>query len=116
MVWEEFVVMPNHPPHKNIIPDYPSTQSSIKPPILIKTQNKFGPQSQNMASIIRGYKTGVKKYATQNKINFAWQSRFYDHIIRDDKSFLRIGNYVMNNPYYWKEDQFLNNKLFKFRK
>ena len=24
-------------------------------------KNKFGPQSQNLASIIRGYKTGVKK-------------------------------------------------------
>ena len=26
-------------------------------------QNRFGPQSQNIGSVIRGYKTGVKKHA-----------------------------------------------------
>lgn len=43
--------------------------------------NKFGPQSKNLASIMRGFKTGVKKYATTSNILFQWQSRFYDHII-----------------------------------
>ena len=61
-------------------------------------KNKFGPQSQNLSSIMRGYKTGVKKYATMNQINFLWQSRFHDHIIRNKKSFRRISKYIINNP------------------
>jgi putative transposase len=67
-------------------------------------KNKFGPQSQNLASIIRGYKTGVTKYARNNKIDFSWQSRFHDHIIRNDTEYQRIKNYIINNPKKWKND------------
>lgn len=38
--------------------------------------------------------------------NFKWQSRFHDHIIRDDESFVRISNYIVNNPLKWMEDKF----------
>jgi len=71
----------------------------------IKPQNKFGPQSKNLASIIRGYKIGVKKYATINKINFFWQSRFYDHIIRNEKEYYRVKQYILNNPINWETDR-----------
>jgi putative transposase len=69
------------------------------------SSNKFGPQSKNLASIIRGYKSAVKKYATMNSINFAWQPRFHDHIIRDNQSFQNISNYIINNPMNWRADQ-----------
>ena len=69
-------------------------------------QNKFGPQSQNLASIIRGYKTGVKKYATMNNINFTWQPRFHDHIIRNNKSYITIQEYIINNPAKWNDDTY----------
>jgi len=42
-------------------------------------------------------------------LNFKWQTRYYDHIIRDEKDFSpeagpslaenRIRNYIKNNPY-----------------
>ncbi len=44
--------------------------------------NRFGPQRQNLASIIRGFKSGVKKYATMNQVDFIWQPRYYDRVIR----------------------------------
>ncbi len=69
-------------------------------------KNQFGPQRKNLASIIRGYKTGVKKYATMNNINFAWQPRYNDHIIRDNPSFDRIRNYINTNIKNWKNDDF----------
>jgi REP element-mobilizing transposase RayT len=68
------------------------------------TKNKFGPQSQNLASIIRGFKIGVTKYAQNHNIDFAWQSRFHDHIIRNDEEYQRIKNYIINNPKNWKDD------------
>lgn len=68
--------------------------------------NQFGPQSKNLASIVRGFKSAVTTYARKNSIlDFAWQSRFHDHIIRNAASFERIQNYIANNPSKWKEDK-----------
>lgn len=71
-----------------------------------ETKNKFGPQSKNLASIIRGFKIGVTKNARLINPDFAWQSRYHDHIIRNDQSFQKITEYIMNNPLNWSEDQF----------
>jgi len=38
--------------------------------------------------------------------DFGWQSRFYDYIIRNDKSFQNISIYIINNPINLKEDKF----------
>lgn len=73
-----------------------------------RPKNQFGPQSKNLASIIRGFKIGVTKNARQINPDFAWQSRFYDHIIRNEKSFQTISNYIINNPANWQEDKFFN--------
>jgi REP-associated tyrosine transposase len=49
------------------------------------TVNKFGPQSKNLGSVIRGYKASVKTYAAINQIDFEWQPRFHDHVIRSPR-------------------------------
>lgn len=72
------------------------------------SKNKFGPQSKNLASIIRGFKIGVTTNARKINPDFAWQSRYHDHIIRNNKSLLNIQNYIINNPKKWKDDQFYN--------
>lgn len=84
-------------------------QPALIPPYQLPSlspKNKFGPQSQNLASIIRGFKTGVTKFARSNNIEFQWQSRYYDHIIRDRRSFHTISDYITNNPAKWNEDKF----------
>ena len=43
-----------------------------------------------------------------NTIIFAWQRSYYEHIIRDEQSFQRISDYIINNPIKWKEDKFFN--------
>jgi putative transposase len=108
----EFVVMPNHV-HGIIIINKPDDANAVVVETqnfasLREQQNKFGPQSKNLASIIRGFKSGVKKYATMNHIDFAWQSRFHDHIIRNDESFQRISEYIRNNPLNWLNDKLYN--------
>ncbi len=69
-------------------------------------KNKFGPQSKNLASILRGFKSAVTTFARINNINFDWQPRFHDHIIRTDESFQRISKYIANNLANWKDDRF----------
>ena len=68
-------------------------------------QNKFGAQSKNLASIIRGFKIGVTKYANQNNIPFRWQPRFYDRIIRTEIELRNIREYIVFNPEKWQEDE-----------
>ena len=62
--------------------------------------------SGTISSILGSFKSIVSKYAHLINANFAWQSRFHDHIIRDALSFERIQNYIENNPKNWKEDKF----------
>ena len=75
-------------------------------------KNKFGPQSKNLSSIIRGYKIGVKKYATMNNIDFAWQARFHDRVIRDGNELNRIRQYIIDNPSHWELDRNNKNDLY----
>ncbi len=70
------------------------------------TKNKFAPQSKNLASILRGYKSAVTTYARKHNIEFDWQPLFHDHIIRSARSYHRISNYITNNPAKWWEDRF----------
>lgn len=70
--------------------------------------NKFGPQSKNLGSIMRGFKSAVTTASQKLNIEFGWQDRFHDHIIRDHNEFIRISNYIATNPQNWKDDRFFN--------
>ncbi len=98
---QNFASLPTHPTN-------PTISSTKTPTTTTPTGNKFGPQSKNLASIIRGFKIGVTKFARYNNLIFAWQSRFHDHIIRNDESFQRISYYIANNPSKWTDDKFYN--------
>ncbi|MEX0773292.1 MAG: hypothetical protein WD038_09010 [Balneolales bacterium] len=110
----DFVVMPNHV-HGIIginkqndgsedIFDLTAIDKTGK--INKQSGNRFGPQSKNLASIVRGYKIGVTKQARLFDADFAWQPRFYEHIIRNEQSFQRISKYINSNPENWKDDKF----------
>jgi len=106
---DAFVVMPNHV-HGILIINKPNDERHVETQnfasLPFESRNKFGPQSQNLASIIRGFKIGVTKNARKILAGFAWQSRFHDHIIRNNKSFNQIQEYIISNPQNWKKDKF----------
>jgi putative transposase len=102
---DAFVVMPNHF-HAIIIigENQYNTNIGTNPN---KTTNQFGPQTKNLASIIRGIKISVTTQAKKTgHMHFAWQPRFYEHIIRNADEMERIRYYIANNPANWKEDKF----------
>lgn len=114
---DEFVVMPNHFHGIILIGDneYNSGdrtgdggdgRDAMHRVSAGENGNKFGPQSKNLASIIRGFKSSVTTQARMIHPAFTWQSRYHDHIIRNHTSFVRIQNYVINNEKNWKEDKF----------
>lgn len=89
---------------------------------LVRVQNtgvqNFEPQRRNefqkiiprsIGSIVRGYKIGVTKwYRNNGDIDKIWQRNFHEHIIRDEKSYRNISNYIINNPAKWNTDTFYN--------
>ena len=85
----------------------PTVSATVSPPPPYK--NKFGAQSKNLASIIRGFKISVTTYARKHNIYFEWQERFHDRIIRDNDGLNAIRQYIFNNPKNWNEDE-LNKK------
>jgi REP element-mobilizing transposase RayT len=133
VVLDGFVAMPNHV-HGIVVIDKPApnlgdrndhndgddvgndgnveTQNfaSLRPPRPRRSVNQFGPQSQNLASIVRGFKIGVTKYARQHQIPFAWQPRYHDHIIRNAAEHERIRKYIIENPQKWAADCFYESK------
>jgi putative transposase len=61
-----------------------------------------------LGRVINAYKGAVT--ARVSKMNSAigkvWQSRYHDHIIRNEKSLNYIREYVANNPQRWEADTF----------
>ncbi|RDC57138.1 hypothetical protein DU508_08080 [Pedobacter chinensis] len=63
--------------------------------------------SKTIGSIVRGFKVGVTKWVRQNTdIHDLWQRNYYEHIIRDEKSYHNISQYIQNNPLNWGKDKF----------
>jgi putative transposase len=56
--------------------------------------------------ILNQYKRIVKINACKIHADFAWQTRFHDHIIQNNDAFQRISDYIINNPAKWAEDRF----------
>ena len=58
-----------------------------------------------LGAIVRGLKARVTKYANENGISFAWQTRFHDRIIRDCDEMNGIAQYIENNVAQWESDE-----------
>ncbi len=114
---DEFQVMPNH--FHGILKITNSieieTGQILSAQSLLSSQQpsndlphpRFRNQGKNtISSIVGSYKSSVKKHIKSLDLEFGWQTRFHDHIIRSHDEFIRISNYVVNNPRLWKEDRF----------
>jgi len=99
VVIDEWVIMPNHI-HVifKILPGTTNRQTTDR------QKNHFGPQSNNLAAIVRGFKSMVKKWTNIHGLEFNWQARYHDHIIRNEKELFRIRGYIMNNIKAWSKD------------
>ena len=52
------------------------------------------------------YIRGVKQLDWPPFNGKLWQRNYWEHIIRDEQSYRRIFNYIINNPKNWKGDKF----------
>ena len=111
----EFVVMPNHI-HGILILNNNNTvvvetlhATSLQRQQQTKNKNDYfssiSPKSNSISTIIRSYKSAVTKHCHRLGFEFGWQTRFWDHIIRNNDEFYRISQYIINNPLKWENDK-----------
>jgi REP element-mobilizing transposase RayT len=100
---DEFCVMPNHF-HGIIVISEDNGRDTAR-----RVPTKFGkPVSNSLSIVIGAFKSAVTKRINQERNTpgvSVWQSRFYDHIIRDEKDYDNIVNYIYMNPSNWETDE-----------
>ena len=109
---DEFVVMPNHIHgiiriiQTHAVETHCNASLPNEKHIYQEYKNNFGPQIDNLSTIIRGFKGASKNIINSNfpTINFAWQEKFFDRIIRDDVELNKIRQYIIDNPFKWDLD------------
>ncbi|SEG28439.1 REP element-mobilizing transposase RayT [Halpernia humi] len=109
-----FVIMPNHIHGILIINNKPvetrfiACQIESEEKVIQKKGGITGIKNpmlhQNISTIIRWYKGRCTFEINKISSGFKWQPRFYDHIIRNSKSFENIQKYIENNPENWDND------------
>jgi REP element-mobilizing transposase RayT len=109
----EFVIMPNHT-HGIINIERSSfaveTGHALSLPQTIQNNNHHfrfrNPGKNTISSMVGSFKSAVSRLAHPINKNFGWQTRFHDHIIHSHADYLRISDYILNNPVKWIEDRF----------
>ena len=63
------------------------------------------PKPGSLGAIVRSYKSAVTRWCrTNGYASFAWQPRFYDHVIRDGVALHNVRRYILDNPAKWELD------------
>ena len=85
---DKYVIMPNH----------------IHLIIFLHGTMRASSPTNNIETIIRSFKTMVTKEIGCS----IWQRSYHDHIIRGEKDYQKIWEYIDTNPLKWESDCFYN--------
>lgn len=91
---DKYVIMPNHI-HLLIQITSDSVSGSSRTPT---------PTNMEIPRFVSTF----KRFCNQEYGKNIWQRSFHDHIIRNQKDYDRIWNYIETNPYKWEQDCFYN--------
>lgn len=104
---DEWVVMPNHLHgiiyiHNSELPCRDAPAGCLDPSEDVPPARLY---AGTIGSILGQFKSVCTKRIWTSDYDFAWQLRFYDQIVRDDKTLLAIREYIRNNPLKWDLDR-----------
>lgn len=95
----KFVIMPNH---VHII-------------VALTSVGRGSPTLHSVVGRIKSFAAKRWSEICDEKFQTFWQTRFHDHIIRNEEDYLRIWKYIDENPAKWTHDEyFARNKSLKF--
>jgi putative transposase len=96
---DEFVVMPNHV-HGILVINEDQGKTSHR-----DVSTKPGLRPDSLGAIVGQFKSiCTKRIRGQGFSQFGWQSRFYEHIIRDERSLENVRQYIVDNAAKWELD------------
>jgi len=107
-----FVVMPNH--------IHGVIQITVGAPLAgarnagawVNRAPARGAPTTTIGNIVGAYKSLVSNrcldiYKSKNIImGKLWQRNYYEHVIRNEKDYVKISEYILNNPINWLEDTY----------
>ena len=97
---DNFCVMPNHV-HGIII-----CRNRPRPVPTIGAETYYQNVPINsISTVINHFKGYVTKECKINSITFSWQSRFHDRLIRNEREYFAIKQYIKDNPKNWLKDK-----------
>lgn len=111
LILDEFIIMPNHLHAIVIINSPPTEETHGRAPL-----RAFDRPKKSISSFVAGFKSAVNSTVDDyidanyldipkyNKKNHFFQANYHDHIIRNDVSYQRIKNYIVENPSKWMGD------------
>jgi putative transposase len=96
--------------NNNSIDRTPKTFHETSLPMKNKFFQKISPKSGSISRILGSFKSACSKHIKSSfpDIEFEWQERFWDNIIRNNESFETVSNYIINNPKNWADDKFFD--------
>lgn len=81
-----YVIMPNH----------------LHMIIVINNDKLLNKQILKISGIIQQFKGSITKQIGAS----IWQKSYYDHIIRNQREYEKINEYIQNNPLKWEDDKY----------
>ena len=96
-----YVIMPNHVHGIIVIRDLDDRGSTNE------NSHKINVKPGSLGAIVRSFKSAVSyRINKEHNATGIWQRNYYEHIIRDEKSYHNISRYIIDNPKNWKGDKF----------
>jgi hypothetical protein len=71
-----------------------------------ETMSRISPRAGSLGAIVRSYKSAVTRLVRRTaRPDFAWQARFYDRVVRNERALTTIRHYIHRNPAQWTRDR-----------
>ncbi len=104
---DAFVVMPNHVHGIVVLVDasaapLPPAETGLEPASI------YSGHHHGLPEIVRAFKSFSARRINQSKDIQGqpfWQRNYYEHIIRNERAYLAIREYILSNPAHWGADQ-----------
>ena len=90
----------------NVETEHGNIETGHAPSLQIEKMRETDALKGWLSIVLGGIKSAVTKFANKNNIEFEWQERFHDKIIRDKKQLYLIAEYIENNAARWDKDCF----------
>ena len=100
---DDFVVMPNHM-HGIVIIGGPERLPELRKREKLKQVaelNAVRPKANSLGAVVGSFKSAVTRWCGTQHVEFNWQPRFHDRIIRGKNSLKAVREYIRDNPATW---------------